>query len=353
MAEDLGDKTEAPTPRRLGEARQKGRIPKSTDLTAAVELGGALLILVLFGGFAIRAVLMVFRRTFDGLPASVDSTTLFPFIIFASAQAARALAPFLAITLVIAAISQFAQVGFNFSTDPLQPNLAKLNPIKGLSNIVGKRGIAKTLINTLKLSGVLAVAALVLTGIVASVARLPLLEPIQGMYTIARLAFDLALWLLLILAIVGVADYLYQRWQHHQDLRMTKADVKDERRAMEGDPQVKSQRFKMAQKIALQRINQNVPKADVIVTNPTHFAVAIQYDSDTMRAPKVVAKGVDHMAMRVRQVAAIHGVPIVERPPLARSLYFNVDVGHEIQPDHYQAVAEILAFVYRLEEQAA
>ncbi len=159
--------------------------------------------------------------------------------------------------------------------------------------------------------------------------------------------------LLALLLTIGLIDFFYQKWQHGQDLKMTKHEVKDERRSMEGDPKLKSKRFQMAREIALQRINSAVPKADVIITNPTHYSVAIRYDAATMKAPKVVAKGVDYLAMRIREVGRTHSIPIVERPPLARGLYASVEVGQEVSPEFYQAIAEILAFVYRLETQAA
>jgi len=150
-----------------------------------------------------------------------------------------------------------------------------------------------------------------------------------------------------------VVDLLYQRWQHTEDLKMTKQQVKDERRSSEGDPEVKSRRFQMAREIIRQRLGAAVPEADVVVTNPTHFAAALKYDSDEMAAPRLVAKGADHLAMQIRLIAVAHGVPIVERPPLARALYRNVEVGQEVPSDLYEAVAEVLAYVYRLEGRAA
>ena len=157
----------------------------------------------------------------------------------------------------------------------------------------------------------------------------------------------------MLLIFIGFVDMFYQRWQHKKDLRMTKHEVKDERRSMEGDPQVKRRRFQIAQEIAAQGIQNGTPKADVVVTNPTHFSVGIQYDAENMAAPKVVVKGADLMAWRIRQIAKQHDIPIVERPPLARALYWGADVGTEIAPEHYEAVADVLAYVYRLDAEAA
>ncbi len=145
-----------------------------------------------------------------------------------------------------------------------------------------------------------------------------------------------------------LSDYIYQRWQRSRDLRMSKQEIKEEMRRMEGDPQMKARRARVARQLALQRINQSVPRADVVVTNPTHYAVAMQYDSKTMKSPKVVAKGADFLAMRIRQIAMANGIPLVERKAVAQALYKGVEVGQEVPPEFYNAVAEILAYVYRL-----
>ncbi|MHC5023403.1 MAG: EscU/YscU/HrcU family type III secretion system export apparatus switch protein, partial [Planctomycetota bacterium] len=158
----------------------------------------------------------------------------------------------------------------------------------------------------------------------------------------------LALRVVAVLLLLGFIDFFYQKWKHTQDLRMTKQQVKDEMKQAEGDPEVKKRRLRMQQQIAMQRINASVPKADVVVTNPEHIAVALQYDANRMNAPRVVAKGADFLALRIRQIAVQHGIPVVERKPLARALYREVPVGREVPPEFYQAVAEILAYVYRL-----
>jgi flagellar biosynthetic protein FlhB len=160
--------------------------------------------------------------------------------------------------------------------------------------------------------------------------------------------FILALRILAVLLVLALIDFSYQRWKHSEDMKMTKQQVKDEMKQTEGDPEVKRRRMRMQQQIAMQRISSAVPQADVIVTNPEHISIAIQYDADRMHAPKVVAKGADFIAIRIRQIATRHGVPIVERKPLARALYRDVGVGQEIPPDFYSAVAEVLAYVYRL-----
>lgn len=163
-----------------------------------------------------------------------------------------------------------------------------------------------------------------------------------------ELVYDLALTLAALLLVLAVLDYAYQRWQHEQDLKMSKQEVKEELKRMEGDPLVKQRRQRVARQLAMHRVQHAVPQADVVVTNPTHYAVALRYDTSTMAAPQVVAKGADFLALRIRQLAALHEVPIVERKDLARALYRTVDVGRTISPEHYHAVAEVLAYVYRL-----
>ena len=181
---------------------------------------------------------------------------------------------------------------------------------------------------------------------------MPLLSIINAVEIIADLMLIVALTVLAILILLAILDFLYQKWQTTQDLKMTKHEVKDERKSMEGNPEVRAKRMKMARQMAMQRLGRDVPDADVVVTNPTHVSVALKYDSEMMAAPRVVAKGADFVALRIRQIAATHGVPIVERPPLARALYARCEVGDEIPERDYEAVAEILAYVYRVSGEA-
>ncbi|NUQ53563.1 MAG: flagellar biosynthesis protein FlhB [Phycisphaerales bacterium] len=352
VAEDMGERTEQPTGRRLDDARSRGQVAKSQDLSAALELSAALVLIVSIGGFLVSTLSGLMRRVLDARPSGglLDVADIEDLARTAAIEGAKALGPILLIAGLVAYLAQAIQVGWHFSTRPLEPKLDRLNFIAGLGKVFSRRNLVKTIVNSVKLSIVLLVAWLWIRATLARVVTLPELSMLPALFLCGKLAVELAIWLLAIMLLLGVADWAYQRWQHLQDLRMTKQEVKDERRSMEGDPEIKGRRFRMARDIALQRLNQAVPTADVIVTNPTHFSVAIKYDADTMNAPKVVAKGVDFMAMRIRQIASLEGVPMVERPPLARALYYGVDVGREIPQEHFQAVAEILAYVYRLNE---
>ncbi len=353
MADDMGEKTEQPTSRKMTDARGRGQVAKSQDLSAALDLIAAVLLVAIFGGSIVRALTGVMRQVLTNPAGTMDPRALGDLLIKLSWETVVAIAPVLGLLVVIAAAAQLVQVGFVFTTTPLEPKFSKLNPVTGLGRILSTRNMVKTLVSCIKLLVVGVIAYVYIKARLAQVASLPLLGTFAGAALIGKLVTELAAWLLAVVLALGVCDWLYQRWQHTKDLRMSKQEVKDERRSMDGDPAIKGRRFKMMRDMAMQRINAAVPKADVIVTNPTHFSVAIRYDSTKMRSPRVVAKGVDAMAMRIRQVAMIHKVPIVERPPLARGLYYTLEVGQEISPEFYQAVAELLAYVYRLEKAAA
>lgn len=351
MAEDMGERTELPTARRLSEARGRGQVAKSQDLSAAIDLLAGVLLMVFAGGYVARSFLAIMEKSYvsDGEGWSTDPATIWPLTRMIAVEAGKLAGPLLLATAITAALAQFCQIGWLLSAKPLEPKLNKLSPIAGAKRIFSKRSLVKSAVNSVKLVFITAVASAIIVRYLPNIVGLPALTASQGMLAIARMLLVLALWLAVILLIIGLIDWLYQRWQHKEDLKMTKQQVKDERRSMEGDPQVKGRRMKMMRDILVQQVQASVPTADVVVTNPTHFAVALKYDTETMRAPRVVAKGGDYMAQRIRLVAASSGVPIIERPPLARGLYFSTEVGQEISPVYYEAVAEILAYVYRLD----
>jgi flagellar biosynthetic protein FlhB len=355
VAEELGERTELPTGRRLSEARNAGQVAKSMDLAAAIDLLGAVLLVSIGGGAAIAGFAGILRRVLEGQvpgnPFSAESMDAL--LMWIAVQGAKLAAPALIIMLAISVLGSIVQVGWHVTTKPLAPKIDRLNPVGGFKKLFNIRSLAKTALNSVKLGIVMIVAWLLIRKDLPVMVGLPALGLAPAMYKIALLAGGLVSWLLAILLALGLGDYIFQRWKHTHDLRMTKQEVKDERRNMEGDPEMKSRRFRMAREIAMQRIRQAVPRADVIVTNPTHFSVALKYDMAKMAAPRVVAKGVDDMAFRIREIAIANKIPIVERPPLARGLYWGVDVGQEIKPQFYEAVAEVLAYVYRLKGKAA
>lgn len=355
MAEDMGEKTEKPTGKRLSDAREKGQIGKSQDLSAAIIMSGVLVVLLVFAQSTLVRMLILTGENLA--PQTVASSLLVGDLvgdlIRTGYQFAMVVLPFMLVMVFVAWLAQFLQIGWLLTVKPLEPKLEKINPLKGLKRLFSKRSVIKGGLDLLKFALVGGIAVLATSFEKANIASLPSLSVIQASLVAAEIIMRIAIWAVLMLIILGIADYAYQKWQQTQDLKMTKHEVKDERKSMEGDMEQKAKRLRMGREIAMQRLQMDVPKADVIVTNPTHFAVALKYDKESMDAPRVIAKGADFMAMRIRQIATTAGVPIVERPPLARALYHNVPVGHQIHSEHFEAVAEVLAYVYRLDGRMA
>jgi flagellar biosynthetic protein FlhB len=353
MAETGQDKTEDATPRRRNEARQEGNVPKSQDLTAALMLLAAVIGLQFFGMQVFTGMKTTMATVLGGAhtanPARLDDLTALG--AFSVRTTVGMLAPLTLCIMAIGLLACVGQVGFLLTGKPMVPSLKKLNPIKGLQQLVNLRAMMRLAQSVAKLVIILAVATAIVVYDLPQILYLTELETIAAFGLACRMVFHLALILAALLIVLAVADYAYQKWQHSQDLKMTMQEVKQEMKNMDGDPLVKQRRARVARQLAMQRMAQAVPHADVIVTNPTHYAIALQYDRDKMTAPKVVAKGADFMAMRIRQLGALNGIPLVERKPLARALFAAVDVGQEVPQEHYAAVAEILAYVYRLSGQ--
>lgn len=355
MPEDLGEKTEQPTPKRQSEARERGQVAKSTDLSSAIVLLGAVVGGAFFAPRLLEGLFYITRYNLSPASLSRDLTgvRVEADVAAVMSETARVIVPIMLIVVFFAYLSGLLQVGFLFSSRVLTPQFERLNPVKGVARLLSKRSLIKGVMDVLKFVLIGLVVYFVIAHRWVEVGSLASLHLTAAIVRAAWMVLELAIWVLLALILLGIIDFIYQRWQRQEDLKMTKHEVKDERRSSEGDAETKARRMKLAREIAMQRIQQDVPRADVIVTNPTHFAVAIRYDQATMNAPRVIAKGADFLAMRIRQIGVAAGVPIVERPPLARALYQQVNVGQEVNPEHYEAVAELLAYVYRLEGRAA
>ena len=350
MAEDQGEKTEPPTQRRRDEARQDGNVAKSMDLTAACTLLAGIIVLDLLGRRLLDGLLAMLKLTLSGDHGANPTRAgdLAGLAMFSIDLLSKTVLPLILCTAAVGLAATVGQVGFLVTLKPLTPNFNKLSPLKGAQNLFNARGGVRLLMSLLKVVVIGAVAAIVIWQDMGAIVHLGELAVVQAFAAAAEIVYNLALKLAALLLILGIIDYAFQKWQHERDLKMSKHEVKEEMKRMEGDPMTKQRRSRVAKQLAEQRTAQSVPKADVVVTNPTHFAVALQYDSDEMHAPKVIAKGADYLASRIRQIAVVHGIPIVERKPLARALYSGVEVGHEIPPEHYATVAEILAYVYRI-----
>ncbi|MCG3137986.1 MAG: Flagellar biosynthetic protein FlhB [Phycisphaerae bacterium] len=350
MAEaDDAERTEAPTPRRLQEARERGQVAKSQDLTAGIMLLLALIWLQQFGQQLFKGLYQLTAYLLgDTAEPLLQAEGLTPLAIAVVGQMSWMMLPMLLGLMVVGVLVVLLQTGFLYTLYPLKPDLNKINPLKGLQRIFSSQTLVLLLINCAKL------------GIVGAVVYYTLVDDIDRMLMVSTLSFGamfqlsaeiffrLAFRVAVLLLILGIIDWIYQRYKHARSLRMTKEEIKEEMRRMEGDPLMKRRRREVQMKLAMQRLRRVVPQADVVVTNPTHYAVALQYDAARMAAPKVIAKGEDFLAQRIRELAIAAGVPVIERKPLAQALYKLVEIGQEVPPSLYRAVAEVLAYVYEL-----
>ena len=348
MADDA-ERTETPTPRRRTEARNRGQIAKSQDLTAAVLLLVGLLTLNVFGEHMFTRLSAMTQFILGGSGgAFVLGSHLVPLARLTVSEMFSILLPILLVFMLAALAVVLLQTGFLFTSHPLKWNLDKITPLAGIKKLFSPHTFVLLLINLAKLG---LVSAVVYYSVVGQIDRI-LFAPGLAFNELVRMAiemfFSLGIRVAVVLLILGIIDWAYQRFKHERSLRMSKQEIKEEMRSMDGDPLMKRRRRETQMKLALQRLRRDVPKADVVVTNPTHIAVALKYDSDAMSAPRVVAKGKDHLAERIRQIAIEAGIPLVERKPLARVLYRLVEVGQEVPPHLYKAVAEVLAYIYEL-----
>ncbi len=350
MAEDKGDKTEAPTPRRLLEAREEGQIARSPDLTSAALLVGMMVLLNNYGSSMVRTLKGLMGEMLSGPQLrDIHSANLPQLLLHAILAAGAAMAPLMIGVVIIAIVANVAQVGFGLHPKRLKPNFQAFNPLKGVGRIFkGSQTWMQLVMNIAKMILVALVAWSAVSGRMGLIVTSQRLEFNQIFNLGATVMYAIGLRIGIVLLVLAILDYAWQRFRTARDLRMTKQEVKEEMRRMEGDPKIKQRRKQIAQQISTQRMRQAVPEADVVVTNPTEFAIALKYDKDSMRAPRVVAKGQGYMAQQIRQLAIASGVPILERKPLARALFRLVEVGQEIPEEFYAAVAEILAYVYEL-----
>lgn len=351
MAEgsDAQEKTESATPKRLEEARRKGQIPRSRDLSAAAVTMSAAAALYMMGD-QISGKLYVFMQRSLTLSReqALDPTQMVPMLASATVDGLKICAPLLAIIALAAVLAPLALGGWAFSSEALMPQFNRLNPLAGFKRIFAMRSVVE-LLKTLAKFGIVGLVAVIVLWNDASTLLALGQEPLdQAIGHTIRLSGQALIAITAGLLIIAGIDVPYQLYSHAKQLKMSRQEIREEHKESEGSPEVKGRIRQMQQQLARQRMMQDVPKADVIVTNPTHFAVALRYDEKRMRAPIVVAKGVDLVAARIREIAAEHSVPIFEAPPLARVLYRNVDIGGEIPSTVYQAVAQVLTYVFQL-----
>ena len=348
-----GEKTEEPTAKKLEDARKKGQVMRSTEVVTAATLLVFFLMLKVFVGFIGNRFISSFHKTLGSIgdyTSEPFNTNMARTIIRSSLwDIVVAAFPMMIAGFVVTIVSILFQVKWKVTTEPLKPKFDKFNPVSGMKRLFSKDKIMDLLKSTAKV--------IILAYVVYSYLKdqWPLIFKMysytlpQAIAVIGDTVISVGIRISLFFAAIAVFDLFYQKWKFHQDMMMSKQEVKDEYKNSEGDPKIKSQQRQRMQQASQRRMMQDLPNADVVITNPTHLAVAIRYDKEAHEAPVVVAKGADYLAQKIKDVARANAVEIVENKPLARMLYHNVEIGAEISPELYQMVAEVLAYVYSLQ----
>lgn len=343
------EKTEKATPKKRQEARKKGQVAKSQDLNTALILFLVFLYLLFSGGMIREQLLSMVRHSFqEYMLWDITERNIQRMFIEYSFQAFYIAAPIMFVAMIAGVTANYMQVGSLFTTEVLKMQLNKLNPIQGAKKIFSIRSIVELLKSLFKISFVGTAAFAVIWLQFDQVLLLSQKSVGKALSFLGLLTIQMGIASSLLLLILSIIDYIYQKYEHEKSIRMSKKDIKDEHKNTEGDPQIKSKIKEKQRQMAMQRMMQEVPEADVVITNPTHYAIAIKYDEKKADAPYVVAMGIDYVALRIRNIASSHDIVTVENKPLARALYSKLEIGDLIPEEFFKAVAEILAYVYRL-----
>lgn len=350
-----GEKTEPATAKKLKDAREEGQVAKSKELSAAIDLIVLFLVLKIFISYIGESLLSVFPVIYNKMPDIINDsaggisilsvTTVINNVMLVIL---KVVAPVFIIGIMCCILINVFQVGWKVTTKPMQPKASKINPLSGFKRIFSKDSLFELVKSIAKIALITYVAY---TSIKDHQNELFLLYDIplmQVIILVGTIVIDAGFQISLVYLVVGIVDWLYQKHKFKEDMKMTKQEVKDEYKNTEGNPEIKGRQRSKMREVSQRRMMQNLPTADVVITNPTHLSVAIKYDAEQNSAPVVIAKGEDFLAMKIREIAKENNIEIVENKPLARMLYANVDVGAEVPPELYQAVAEVLAFVYSL-----
>jgi flagellar biosynthetic protein FlhB len=351
MAEQQDDaaKTEEPTPKRLQTAREKGQVAVSQEVKNwAMLLGAAFGLAVLAPGIMHGVTATAFKFLESPHAFSLDVENMQEALSGLLLDIGWAVAPIVGLMVVLAIAANVGQVGFLWAPTKIAPQLEKISLIKGIQRLFSLRTVVEFLKGLAKLVAVAAVAFGLVLSAMKDIELIPSFALGQILDRVQLVAILLTVGTVTVMTVIAVLDYAFQRHSFIKQMRMTKQEVRDEHKQAEGDPQIKARIRRLRMERAQKRMMAAVPEADVVITNPTHFAVALAYEMEAMSAPKLVAKGVDVLAQRIREVAEENEVPLVENPPLARALYASVELDQEIPPEHYQAVAQVIGYVMRL-----
>lgn len=355
-----GEKTEEPTAKKLGDARKEGQVAKSKDLSGSIMLLSAFVVLKVYLKYMGQGFVDCFREFYTRIGELFDSTLgefNVQFIIAMLRSGALKMLimvlPFFAVAVILGVVIDLVQVRWRPTAKPLKPKLSKISPLSGVKRIFS----VKTLVQLIKQLVIIAVIGIVVYNNikkrVGDIYRLYNIPLMSAILLLGDIVLNIGIIISVIYFIVGVVDFVYEKRKFRKDMMMTKQEVKEEWKNTEGSPEVKQKQRQKMQEVSRRRMMQAVPEADVVITNPTHFAVALKYEQNKGRAPVVIAKGEDYLAARIKEKARECNVEIVENKPLARMLYYNVELDEEIPPELYQAVAEVLAFVYNLKNKMA
>lgn len=343
---DEEEKTEEPTSKKLEDAKNEGNVSKSMEVNGAIVLFFGSLYLLFFSSFSLVEIkkLMMFSYGFIG--QELDSSVFFAITYSVTMTLLKALAPLFILIIILVLASNWMQ--FGLVSVPLKIDLQKLDPRKGLQNIFGFKKLIEALKLTIKLAIIIVVMCILFLLTNKEFLSMMNQETTATISSMFQLSVYFILAILLIIIIFAIIDFYFSRHYYMKSLRMSKQEIKDEFKNMEGDPQVKGRIRRIQMQMAQKRMMSNVPNADVVITNPTHYAVALKYDNKIDSAPKIVAKGIDFLALKIRDIAKENKIPIIENPALARSLYDQIDIDREIPSEFYKAMAEIFSYVYEL-----
>ncbi|WP_067729412.1 flagellar biosynthesis protein FlhB [Oceanobacillus damuensis] len=346
-----GEKTEKATPKKRQDERKKGKVAKSQDINTALLLLFCFIALFVFGGYMLGKMIGVYQHSFTEL-INWELTEISVHRIFTSMtlETAMMLAPIMAIAMIGGVTSNLMQIGFLFTTKPLKLDLKKIDPIQGAKRIFSIRALVELLKSLFKIVLIGAITFTIIWLYKDDMLMMSFTNAENALAFFGRVTFIMGISSIIALLFLSVFDYTYQRYDFEKNMRMSKQDIKDEYKNVEGDPLIKSKIKEKQRQMATRRMMSEVPNADVIITNPTHYAIAIKYDEEKASAPYVLAKGTDKTALKIKEIAKANKVVTVENKPLARGLYSAADIGDVIPEEFFKAVAEVLAYVYRLEK---
>ncbi len=350
---DGGEKTETATSKKRQDTRKEGQVAKSTEVTTAVMLIAGFAGLGIFANYMYDSMVEIFMFNNSIQQQYLDvfePVFLVEYLGYVFQRVLMTAMPLLIIAMIVGFVTNYMQVGWVITTKPLMPKLSKLSPISGFKRIFSLKAIIELIKSLLKFGIILAVVYNVVKNYVIYLPSVFLLTPYQQMTFLGEIVIKMGISVGVAYLFIAGFDYIYTKYKHEKDIKMSKHEVKEEYKQAEGNPQIKGAIRQKMREASMRRMMQDLPSADVIITNPTHYAVALKYEKSSGKAPVVVAKGADFLAKKIRDVANENNIEIVEDKPLARTLYANVEIGKEIPPELYKAVAEILAYVFKLKD---